>query len=115
MLILNGVDILEIARFQKALTVGGSKFLQSIFLESELTNQNSQHLAGIFCAKEAVMKAFSLKNNAWLQIEILHEPKGRPYVNLKLPIDFEIISTSLSISHEENYAMASFVALVYTR
>ena len=100
-----GIDIVDIRKFSKK---ASDKFLKKIFTESELTyssnKKNSlQTLAGIFAAKEAVIKANNL-NLAYIlrkKIEILYQ-NSRPvaYINNKS------IKGDISISHDGNYAIA---------
>lgn len=100
-----GIDIVDIGKFSKK---ASDKFLKKIFTESELTyslnKKNSlQTLAGIFAAKEAVIKANNL-NLAYIlreKIEILYQnSKPVAYINNKSIIG------DISISHDGNYAIA---------
>ena len=54
--------------------------------EIEYVNQftsKTEHIAGFFCVKEAVMKALEeCQNIAFQDIEILHKDNGKPYVKL---------------------------------
>lgn len=76
-----------------------------------------QHYAARFAAKEAIFKAISKNINntsnwLWKNIEIYNDEKGRPIADIsKLEIK-KIISQDLSISHIENYAMASFTLIL---
>ena len=100
-----GIDIVDIRKFSKK---ASDKFSKKIFTKSELTyssnKKNSlQTLAGIFAAKEAVIKANNL-NLAYIlrkKIEILHQnSKPVAYINNKSIIG------DISISHDGNYAIA---------
>ena len=100
-----GIDIVDIRKFSKK---ASDKFLKKIFTKSELSyssnKENSlQTLAGIFAAKEAVIKANNL-NLAYIlrkKIEILHKnSKPVAYINNKSIIG------DISISHDGNYAIA---------
>ncbi len=84
----------------------------------EKTNKMKyQHYAARFAAKEAIFKAISKNINntsnwLWKNIEIYNDEKGRPIADIsKLEIK-KIISQDLSISHIENYAMASFTLIL---
>ena len=81
-----GVDIVEIARLEKAIARWGEDFLQRVYTDSELKlyRKKLPSLAARFAAKEAVIKALgkpepgaSLKD-----IEVLSGPGGQPVVNL---------------------------------
>lgn len=100
-----GVDIVDISKFSSK---ASSRFLEKLFAEDELNygfkKQNSlQTFAGIFAAKEAILKANNLNLAHILRkkIEIKHVD-NRPiaFINNKE------IRGSISISHDGNYAIA---------
>lgn len=102
-----GVDLVFIPEFEERAKRGGEGFLRKIFLESELKNTESSHLAGIFAAKEAVLKALGLPAGSWHKIEIVYEKNGRPKVHV---LGRKIKGCDLSVSHTGDYAIAIFVA-----
>ncbi len=106
-----GNDILNIYDFGKSLMK--DKFSDNVFLPSEMKNKNTEHLAGIFAAKEAVMKALGLKAGSWLKIEVVNERSGKPIVKLSKDIvKDKILDYDLSISHDRKYAIATFVVVL---
>ena len=110
MRIVTGVDLIYLPRFKKAAKFGGENFLRRVFLESELKG-NNQHLAGIFAAKEAVMKALDLPKASWHNIQIIYKESGAPEAKIvNYPVS--IITSSLSISHDGNYVIAQFVSIL---
>ncbi|MBI2040309.1 holo-ACP synthase [Candidatus Microgenomates bacterium] len=118
MKILTGVDLIYLPRFKNALKNGGENFLRRVFLAKELENQQLEHLAGIFAAKEAAIKALSLPPNSWHNIQITHQPDGAPQAKIfnflasRRSGQFSIFNSSLSISHDGNYVIAQFVAIL---
>ena len=76
-----------------------------------------QHYAARFAAKEAIYKAISFaiaekEDNILTKIEIVNEKSGKPIANIeKLKIQ-NIETMDLSISHLQDYAVASFVILL---
>lgn len=113
-----GVDIIEIARIEKAVSRWGRRFLGRIYTEAELAycRGRAPELAARFAAKEAVMKALGTGNRgvAWREIEILPVRGGRPIVILygraqeranKLGLD----GLSISLSHSKGLALASVI------
>lgn len=124
-----GTDIVEIKRIQDATERWGSKFLSKLFTDNEITYCYSRkncfsHFAARFAAKEAVIKAASSKHKAqstkyglkilkFQDIEVLNQPTGRPFINLrgKLRESFSKLSviTHLTMSHEQSYATATVV------
>ncbi|MBI2550573.1 holo-ACP synthase [Candidatus Woesearchaeota archaeon] len=123
-----GVDLVYLPRFRKVM----GKIRDTVFSPSELKSLKDSeakhkscygrtvqsayadlHIAGIFAAKEAVMKALSLKAGSWLNIEVANKKSGKPVVKLAKNLSKgKIVSCDLSISHDGDYAMAVFVALV---
>ena len=108
-----GCDLVSIERFKKAIKRSGETFLKKIFLSSEISNKKTESLAGIFAAKEAVVKALELPVASWLAIEIAKEKTGRPYLILKnKKYKDKILSVDLSISHDGSCALAIAVFLL---
>lgn len=101
-----GIDLVFIPKFKERTKRGGEGFLRKIFLESELRNTESSHLAGIFAAKEAAMKALGLPAGNWHKIEISYDKNGRPKAHVS---GKRSKRCDLSISHAGNYAIAIFV------
>lgn len=110
-----GIDIIEIARIQKAIERWGEGFLHRLYTEPELRlcRKKPSRLAGRFAGKEAVMKALGTgaKGISWREIEILAEPSGKPVVNLygkaqdkadELGLD----KLAISLSDSKEYAIA---------
>ena len=80
----------------------------------ELKNADGSHssLAGIFAAKEAVIKCLSnIQNLNWKNIEISKSKSGRPSVNILKEIPF-LKNIDISISHDGEYAIATAVAII---
>lgn len=105
-----GTDIVEISRIARNL--GKKAFVQRVYTEQEEAYWRAQgacaaeSAAGLFCAKEAVVKALGTGFRMPVRsIEIGHDELGRPYV----------ISPSgkflLSISHCKEYATATAILL----
>ncbi|MEF9989280.1 MAG: holo-ACP synthase [Christensenellaceae bacterium] len=106
-----GTDIIEIDRIEKKLN--DEKFLNRVYTQRELAyihtkGNKAQTAAGIFCAKEAVLKALSQGITKIGSIEILTQTSGAPFVVLhgNLAGDFLI---HVSISHAKMYAVAQAV------
>ncbi len=98
-----GIDIVENVRIKNSLT---DNFIKTILTENEikLYNQKNKRLdfiCGRFCAKEAIIKCISdYECPHMLEIEILNEKNGKPFVKYK---NYNI---ALSISTEKNYTVA---------
>ena len=81
-----GVDIVEIARIERAVSYWGERFLHRVYTDAELElyGNSSSSLAARFAGKEAVIKALGglSKGFSWKEIEILSDPRGKPLVFL---------------------------------
>ena len=107
-----GIDIEQVERF-KNLT---SHLISRVYTKNEIEYCNKKansyiHMAGMWCAKEAVVKALGDLNLAVSEIEILHSDNGAPYVNIgaKLQQYFDannINNIHISISHTNTTATA---------
>ncbi len=118
----NGVDIVRISRIESLIKEKGDRFLKRIFTDREIEyihskNQSPQTISGIFAVKEAVSKSLGtgIGKVNWKDIEVLHDEGGKPYIKLyregltilnQLGID----RIHISISHEEEYAIAFAIA-----
>ncbi len=107
-----GIDIENIERFKNLST----HLIERVYTKNEIeyckAHANSHiHLAGMWCAKEAVVKALSDSSLAVSEIEILHKSNGAPYINIneKLKQYFDnknIKNIHISISHTDQIATA---------
>ena len=110
-----GTDIIEVSRIKKAIeeTQG---FLEKVYtpFEIEVGNKKGdktkfQYFAGRFAAKEAIFKAISktMDIKSILDIEILNEESGRPYVNIN---GERAKNIDVSISHIKDFATANAIS-----
>ncbi len=115
-----GVDIIEVERIKKAIENKGNKFLNEVYTKKEIEYCESknvmkfEHYAARFAGKEAVFKAISgLLNNkydlVWLDIEILNDKQGRPYVVLNKQKVHANVEIDISLSHIKEYAIANCI------
>jgi len=113
-----GIDIIEIARIQRAMNRWGKRFLQRVYTEPELRlcREKPSCLAVRFAGKEAVMKTLGtgVRGVGWREIEILAKPSGQPTVHLhgkaqnraqRLGLD----KLAISLSHSREYAVAMVI------
>jgi|SRR5690554_4598794 len=106
-----GIDIEEVDRF-KRLVHKKPNLIKRLFSTYEweyALNKNNPHqtLAGIWCAKEAVIKAFTtIELLSMKDIQITHSEHGAPKaVVSKTHIENDYI-VHISISHSRNQATA---------
>ena len=118
-----GTDIIECLRIAQMIERHGELFITRVYTPHEIQYCQSrklatQHYAGRWAAKEAVLKALGTgwrKGISWRDIEIRNEPGGRPVVALRggardvieqLGIAQMLISISHCRSHATAYALA---------
>jgi len=126
MKILQGIDLVKVARMEKSITrPSGQAFLDRIFSAAEQAYCGSkrmkfEHYAARFAAKEAVLKALKIrpkKNRRLSGIEVGREATGKPFIilnkgslkQLRIPAEAQI---ELSIAHEREYAIATVVIVI---
>lgn len=101
MKLTTGIDIVHIPRFEKLME--DPQFSKKVFHTSELKNSRSEHLAGIFAAKEAYCKAVGKKLD-WLSMEIKNSRSGKPTILCE-----HTLNADVSISHDHEYAIAHVI------
>jgi len=117
-----GVDIVEIARFERFLAEGNDPLFQRLFTPVEIAycapkKQAAQHYALRFAAKESFMKALGtgLRDGlAWKDMEVVNDPLGKPELQLygraqELFDALGLSSRFLSLSHDAGSAVAMVV------
>ena len=116
--------MVDCARLAASVERFGDKFLNRVFTSAEQqycrSRKNStQHLAGRFAAKEAVLKVLGTgwrDGIAWTDIEVRNQPSGQPVVSLsgkcrEIADEIGLSSILISISHIETHAIASAIGL----
>lgn len=80
-----GVDLCEIDRIEEALARHGQRFLDRVCAPGELrrhlgSRNLGEHVAGLFAAKEAAMKALGtgMQGVSFREIAVAHEATGAP-------------------------------------
>jgi holo-[acyl-carrier protein] synthase len=118
-----GTDIIECLRIAQMIERHGDLFINRVYTPYEIQycqsrKQSTQHYAGRWAAKEAILKALGTgwrKGISWRDIEVRNEPGGRPVVALRggardvveqLGITEMLISISHCRSHATAYALA---------
>lgn len=104
-----GTDIVFIPRIEKVIKKWGKRFLERVFSSEEIKycikkQRPEVCFAGRFAAKEAIFKALGREDMAFKDIEIISE--GPPFITLNKR---EKPSIKVSISHDENYAVATAI------
>ena len=108
-----GTDIIEVKRFRsKPLNDRNTGFYHSVFTKSEMKycakfSDPYPHLAGIFAAKESILKCLN-KPTKMIDIEIIHGQYGKPTAVIRRKRK-NIISARISISHTKSLAIAAAI------
>ena len=118
----HGVDLVDCLRLREAIDKHGQKFLERVFTPAELAyclgkKRETEHLAGRFAAKEAVLKVLGTgwrKGINWTDVEIRNEPSGQPVVHLhgrcrEIADELRLGRILISISHIATHAIASAI------
>lgn len=112
---LVGVDSIESERMNKHLK---DDTLRTFFTEYEINYSNVKNkvlrLAGIFCAKEAFLKALGIGIGGGIklsEIEVNHLDNGKPYLKLsdnaiKYINDLGYTKYEINISHTDQFSFA---------
>lgn len=120
MIIGLGIDLVEIARIERAFSRFGNRFLEKIFMSSELCHMPKNPafwLAGRFAAKEATVKALGTGFRDGISmpdIEVVPDELGKPCIRLHnaaadRSMFLKVHRAHLSISHERSMAAAVVV------
>ncbi len=118
--IVNGVDMEEVDRIGQLTSPIRTRFIERIFTPAERTIKpmRDDHVTGIFCAKEAVVKALGcgIGMVSWHDVQILADDHGKPIIQLsgkaaEIAASQGIQSWSVSISHTRTHAIAMVVGL----
>lgn len=119
-----GIDIVETARVRRLIDRYGDSFVCRWFTDEEIAYCRSKanpatHFAAALAAKEAVIKVLRWD---WRrhpirlrEISVTHDSLGTPSVRLSAPMEAQsrklgVASMHLSLSHAQEYAVASVVA-----
>ncbi len=115
-----GIDLIEVSRFTGQPPEIRARFISRIFTEAEQAycQDQAQHLAGRFAAKEAVSKALGcgIGEISWQEIEILNDELGMPVLHLHGNAELRakqlgLETWSISITHLKEYAAAMAAAI----
>src|SRR3990167_8821937 len=114
-----GTDIVECLRIAQMIERHGELFINRVYTQHEIRycqerKQATQHFAGRWAAKEAVLKALGTgwrRGISWRDIEVRNEPGGKPVVAVRGGVkdvveQHGITEIQVSISHCRSHATA---------
>jgi len=121
MIVGSGIDVIEIARIERALARSGSRFEARVFTPAEIAEcrrhrRPGPHFALRFAAKEAAMKAVGTgwaQGVRWVDIETLRPGASRDVLSLALHGRVSEIATArgscatkLAVGRSRSHAVA---------
>ena len=119
-----GTDIVECLRIAQMIDRHADLFLNRVFTKDEIGYCSSrkaatQHYAGRWAAKEAILKALGTgwqKGISWRDLEVRNDPAGKPIVALRGGARDAchargIAEIQVSISHCRSHAVAYAIAV----
>jgi holo-[acyl-carrier protein] synthase len=118
-----GTDVVEVLRIAQMIERHGELFIQRVYTPFEIDYCNArkaatQHFAGRWAAKEAILKALGTgwaRGLSWTDMEVRNDEAGRPSVRLgggardvceKLGITDMLITISHCRTHATAFAIA---------
>ncbi len=112
MIIGIGVDMIEVARVQKAIE-RNPRFVDKVFTAVEVAYSEGKkskfmHLAARFAAKEAFFKAIG-RRISWTGIETYNLPSGQPLLRVPGGEDYGFSRSHISLTHIAATAVAVVV------
>jgi holo-[acyl-carrier protein] synthase len=114
-----GVDMIEVARIERAAARHGARFYNRFFTSQELEycTGRAERLAGRFAVKEAVAKALGtgIGDVNWTDIEVVCDRRGKPELLLhnraqQLAADLGLHQWAISLTHTGTHAVGFAVA-----
>lgn len=121
----HGIDLVMNKRIAALLDEHPERFVERCFTRGERdyceagAKRRIEHYAARFAAKEAVLKALGtgwVKGIAWTDVEVVRRPSGEPELRIcgragEIAEEKGIVRWLISLSHTQEYAMASAIAL----
>ena len=119
-----GTDITECLRIARMIERHGELFINRVYTSEEIKycqsrKQTTQHFAGRWAAKEAILKALGTgwrRGISWRDIEVRNEPGGKPIVAVRggakdVVEQLGISEIHVTISHCRSHATATAIAV----
>jgi len=113
-----GIDIVSIKRIEKSINKFGHKAKNRFMTINEQNSAKKiSSIAGIWASKEAFSKAIGTgigSEFSFLDIEILKDKKGKPYINIinpNLKQKLQNKKIDVSITHDGGFAISAIIIL----
>ncbi|MDA0657723.1 MAG: holo-ACP synthase [Planctomycetota bacterium] len=119
-----GTDIIECLRIAQMIERHGDQFINRVYTDYEMEycrarKASTQHYAGRWAAKEAVLKALGtgwIRGITWRDVEVRNHVGGKPTIALaggarETCEKLGIVDMQISISHCRTHATAFAIAI----
>ena len=119
-----GTDIAEVLRIAQMIERHGDLFINRVYTDEEIhycqaRKMSTQHYAGRWAAKEAVLKAIGTgwrRGISWRDVEIRNLPGGKPTVACRGGVrevieELGVADILITISHCRTFATAYAIAV----
>jgi len=125
LIVVHGIDIVDVSRIESMLDTHGQKFIDRCFTAKEQEESDvsakqlrAERFAARYAAKEAILKALGTGLSGgieWIEIGVIRED-GPPMVELcgraaEVAAEAGITEWRLSLSHSGGMAMASVIGI----
>jgi holo-[acyl-carrier protein] synthase len=119
-MLTTGVDMIELARIERAIGRHGARFFDRFFTEQEQRHCAGRvaSLAGRFAVKEAVAKALGtgVGDFRWIDVEVVCDGRGKPQLHLHhnalaIAQAQGLTHWSISLAHTDTHAIGFAVGM----
>lgn len=114
-----GIDVVEVERIKKAIEKWGDRFIERIFLPSEIALCKSMKnpaicFSGRFAAKEAFSKALGtgIRILSWRDIEVRHNNMGKPYLIITGKSKRLLGNRNMDVSISDTDTLATAIVII---
>jgi holo-[acyl-carrier protein] synthase len=122
MILGTGIDLMEVERIERTLSLFGERFLKRVFTPAEIEycrrhRNSAERYAARFAAKEAGMKALGTgwsHGIRWRDLEVVRRPGGRPTLEFRgvaaeRAAGLRVRNVALSLTHTSTEAIAQVI------
>ena len=122
MILGTGIDLIEVERIERTLSLFGERFLKRVFTPAEIEycrrhRNSAERYAARFAAKEAGMKALGTgwrHGICWRDLEVVRRPGGRPTLEFRgaaaeRAAGLRVRNVALSLTHTSTEAIAQVI------
>ena len=122
MIVGHGIDVIQNERIRRTIEVFGDRFISRTYTPQEIAvcrskKESIERFAAFWAVKESVMKALGTgfrRGVRWKDIEVCHEPSGKPFIRLhgeshEIARSLGVSNIVVSMSHVQELSIASVI------